>query len=127
MRNKLKQVWRRFFREQNTNRWSSGYREDRLAIRSDLAGLISEKSENGEVAIVHGFIDCDGGMRDNIVDTVPATVTAVEHFKDEQAKWAEGPIWMNLEKPSDATELESSSRDLAAEAHENGHPHVLYV
>ena len=124
---KYRRAIRQLFSRINKDRWGAGYTEDYLAKRVELLETIAAKSEGGKVAIVHGFMDCDGGRVDNLVTILPATVVAVEAFRNKSLEYAEGPVWMNLDKPSDTEEIETSRRDLAAEAHENGHPHVLHI
>ena len=100
---------------------------DRLSRREKLAFKIEENAQEEMVAIVYGGRDCDMSQWDNRVSYVPATVTHVEKWVDDYMEGAEGPQWWHIEKPSSAKELESSSRDLALEAHEDGHPHVVYA
>ncbi len=98
---------------------------DRLAAQADFAKRIADHAEGGKVAIVHGGRDCDGVESHGLVHILPATVVHADRFLNEIHEWAEGPTWWNLEKPSIAEGVESSSRDLTLEAFENGHPHVL--
>lgn len=100
---------------------------DRLEQRAERAVRIAERQEGGEVAIVYGGVDCDGGRWDDCTAIVPATVVAVEHWLNDYYDGAEGPQWHRLSRPSSARELTRSSRDLALEAFEDGHAHVIYV
>ena len=45
---------------------------------------------------------------------------------DQEAQ-AEGPQWQTLQKPSFAADLIEDDRDLALEAFEDGHSHVLFA
>lgn len=101
--------------------------KDVLASKVETKALIDELAENGKVAIVHGGRDCDMAQWDNRVTILPASVAAVNGWWSEAYKWAEGPIWGHLERPSVAEGIESESRDLALEAFEDGHPHVCYA
>ena len=58
---------------------------------------------------------------------VPATVIAVERWVDRYHAQAEGRQWQSLERPSVAAKLTADERDLAAEAFEDGHAHVLFA
>lgn len=100
-------------------------RPDWLASRADLAARVATLAEEGEVAIVFGGMDCDCARWDDRVATVPALPVAVVQWIDRYHEGAEGPQWTRLERPSVARDLRSSSRDLALEAFEDGHPHVV--
>jgi hypothetical protein len=58
---KTRSLIRRLCRELNRNK------VDFLARRADLKTRIGQLQESGNVAIVHGGIDCDGGRWDNQV------------------------------------------------------------
>jgi hypothetical protein len=112
---------RRLCRELNRNK------VDFLARRADLKTRIGQLQEGGKIAIVYGGIDCDGGRWDNRVTKVPAIPGAVERWHDRYEAQAEGPQWQALEKPSVASDLVEDDRDLALEAFEGGHSHVLFA
>lgn len=78
------------------------------------------------IAMVNGGMDCDCSKWDNAVSLVRATVKACDAWVEAFYSGAEGPQWFCVERPSVAAELERSSRDLALEAFEDGHPHVVY-
>ncbi|WP_114947272.1 hypothetical protein [Microvirga calopogonii] len=118
---KSRSLIRRLVRELNRNK------VDFLARRADLKAKISDLQEGGKVAIAYGGIDCDGGRWDNRVSTVPASPVAVERWYDRYEARAEGPQWQTLEKPSVASDLVEDDRDLALEAFEDGHSHVLFA
>jgi len=98
---------------------------DMLQKRDRKSATIEENSEGGMVAIVYGGRDCDMSQWDNCVTVVPATVTHVEGWEKDYMENAEGNVWWHLERPSVANAIESSSRDLALEAFEDGHPHLV--
>jgi hypothetical protein len=118
---KYRSLIRRLVRELNRNK------VDFLARRADLKTKIAELQEGGKVAIVYGGIDCDGGRWDNRVSEVSAIPVAVERWYDRYEAQAEGPQWQILEKPSVAADLVEDDRDLAMEAFEDGHSHVLFA
>lgn len=102
-------------------------RRDWLALRQQEAALIAECAEGGKVAMVWSGRDCDGVAYSGSVYVVPALLVAVLREADDQFSWADGPCNYCLMKPSDAAEIEYSSRDLAMEAYEDGHAHCLFV
>ncbi|WP_262267278.1 MULTISPECIES: hypothetical protein [Microvirga] len=118
---KYRSLIRRLVRELNRNKVNF------LARRADLKTRIGQLQESGKVAIVYGGIDCDGGRWDNRVSMVPAIPMAVERWYDRYEAQAEGPQWQTLEKPSVASDLVEDDRDLALEAFEDGHSHVLFA
>lgn len=101
-------------------------RSDPLAVRANIAALIRANAEGGRVAIVYGFRDCDGCESTGNVGYIPAIVSAYLRAIDRLRRDAEGPVWYGLEKPSVAYRINPGFRDLAMEAYENGHPHVIY-
>lgn len=98
---------------------------DPLERRTTLAQTIADLSENGQIQIVYGGIDCDGGRWDDHTVIVPATVMHVRIWVQNYMDAAEGPQWWHLDRPS--AQYQHSSRDLALEAFEEGHPHVIYA
>jgi len=96
---------------------------DRLAARAKLAQKIRTRAENGEIGIVESGMDCDCSkyVHSRLMTAVPF---AVERWIDESYEAADGPIHVSIEHPDDLPENES--RDLALEAFEDGHPHVVY-
>ena len=100
---------------------------DALKRRQELSELIASKEQQGLVAIVYGGRDCDMVQWDNRVAVVPATVTFIERWVDIYMEAAEGPQWWSIDSLSEVRDLEPSRRDLALEAHEDGHPHVVYA
>jgi hypothetical protein len=107
---------RRLFRELNRNK------VDFLAQRIERQKQLADLQEGGLVAIVYG-----GGRWDNRVSLVPATITAVEQWAERYHAQAEVPQWQRLERPSIAADLVEDDRDLALEAFEDGHSHVLFA
>lgn len=97
-------------------------RKRRQAFLYDLATL----AENGEIAVVESGMDCDCVQYDNKVRIMAADKATVEAYCNKQLDYADGPMHFRLEMPSVAKSLEHTSRDLAMEAHEDGHDHVVY-
>lgn len=87
---------------------------------------IAKLAENGTIAVVWSGMDCDCSAFENDVWIVPADWRSIEEHIHDRYKWADGPIGYFLQKPSIAKALHRSSRDLALEAFEDGHPHLIY-
>lgn len=102
------------------------YRVSELIGRVRLWVEIRRKAEGGEVAVVHNGMDCDCSRWEGVVVYLPANLKEVEGWVESFYDNAEGPQGHYLEYPSVAASLRSSSRDLALEAFENGHPHSIH-
>tara|TARA_R100001015_G_C4633966_1_gene199656 strand:- start:4315 stop:4761 length:447 start_codon:yes stop_codon:yes gene_type:complete len=100
---------------------------DPFKRKEAIVSAIHESAENGKVAVVFGGRDCDMAQWDNRVTLLPATFAHVSKWADDYMEAAEGHQWWHVEKPSSAEDIEESSRDLALEAHENGHPHIVHI
>lgn len=98
-----------------------------LEVREQLRNRLEEIAEDGQVALVCGGRDCDGVQVDGIVKIIPAQVMQVALHEREEERNADGPWWYSMWRVSEVDSVEYSSRDLAMEAYEDGHPHVLYV
>lgn len=97
-----------------------------VARRRFLAKL-RDYAEGGKIALVWGGRDCDGVQYSGHVSLVNATLQDVESSIDQAYEWADGPMYWELMRPSEAESVERTSRDLTMEAYEDGHAHVLYV
>ena len=95
--------------------------------RQGFLNRLAQCAEDGQVAMVWSGMDCDCVKYEGAVRMVEATVAAVEKAADDYYSWADGPCGYYLERPSVARRLRYESRDLALEAFEDGHPHVVYA
>ncbi len=81
------------------------------------------------IAVVWSGMDCDCSAYSNKVRFIDVTYDAKFVVEDHILKayeYADGPCNWFLMKPSEAERLTYHSRDLALEAFEDGHPHVVY-
>lgn len=103
------------------------FRTDILAQKVTKIEYMNECAENGQVAIMGNGMDCDGSAwEDRFYCLLPAIPMAIQRWLDEKYSDAEGPESYWLVKPSEVEEYEEENRDLALEAFEDGHAHVLY-
>lgn len=100
-------------------------KRDALRDRADLVAEINRKKEHERIAIVFSGMDCDCVAFTGKVRVVPATASVVERVLDQMYDNAEGPLSHYLMPPKQAQRIGYVTRDLAAEAHENGHPYVI--
>ena len=94
-------------------------------VRAQFATLrrIRECTENGKVAVVEGGMDCDCVRYEGRVHIFDADPKLFWDQLDRMYYNAEGPIHWSIFRPSAVEEVQYSSRDLALEAFENGHPY----
>jgi hypothetical protein len=98
--------------------------ESRLRRQTRIAA-IRDKAESGKIAMIWSGRDCDGVRYSGSVYIVDATAYAVDAEEAHTLNWADGPCRFYLERPSIACGVEYESRDLALEAFEEGHPHLI--
>ena len=79
-----------------------------------------------EPAVVWSGVDADCVSWGNRVDIVSSSYVQIEKMLNDVYEGSEGSIDFYYEKPSIAKKLTETSRDLAMEAFEEGHPHVVY-
>lgn len=82
-------------------------------------------AESGQIAIVESGMDCDGCQYAGRVHIVDATKDAVRAEIDRCLSYADGPMYFELMRPSDAEQEEYRSRDRTLEAFEDGHAHSI--
>ncbi len=98
----------------------------RLTKRWDLLERIEAFSHNGRVAVNTGGRDCDMCVSDGDIRVIDATYTAFKALYDALEDSAEGPFWAYPIPWEEQANIRQTSRDLALEAFESGHPHVVY-
>ena len=102
------------------------YINDKLEQRAIIKIGLEKCTENNTVAIFEDGMDCDCVKYSRTYHKKSFSVMEYIRFKNETYESAEGPVSVGYGKPSKHP-IESHSRDLAAEAYENGHPHVVYI
>jgi hypothetical protein len=97
--------------------------ESALGSRGRLAEHVASVAVDGMVSFNESGMDCDC-VRGESSRTIPVSpLRAIEARIDDIYEWAEGPTSVWIDTPENG--IESSSRDLIMEAHENGHPHFV--
>jgi hypothetical protein len=120
---KLRRKFSRAMREFIASRSYGSTVETNAAIRAALDANI----EDGKIALYVDGRDCDGVQysRSYVMDAWKS-VAAFKQWDEERINWLDGPESITLGKPSEFVPI-NESRDLVAEAFENGHPHVIYA
>ena len=98
---------------------------ERRMKRQSLHRIIAECAEGGKVAVIESGRDCDGVQYSGRRYLIDANVHAYDALRYDIAKWADGPCYLDIARPSEVVEY--SSRDLALEAFEDGHPYSLHI
>ena len=103
------------------------YKRDLLEIKNREILKIKKNAENGSVLIVWGQRDCDGSQSDGNTELVDAGYYSAQKFIDNLYEGADGAVWYEYAKPSADDDIAVETRDLALEAYENGHNHIIYA
>lgn len=123
---------RRFVKENRHMDWQNARRLRELSYvhssinhRSYLAAMIEKYAVNGEIGVFVDSTDCDWS-RSQIALVKKAKIS--ELYKDEMVWYddSEGPTSVSYDSPETAKRTTSVSCDLALEAFEEGHSHVIY-
>lgn len=124
----LKQIWRngRHFREQRVS--SATYPARVCDTNAGIRARLDATQVEGQVGVITQGMDCDcTSYRYERVGEGFSCVAAFKKWDDERTEWLDGPESVWLVKPEEIEPEESFSRDLALEAFEDGHPHVIYA
>ncbi len=116
--------WRKIRLSGGIARWRDDV-VDPLEKKAVAVALINRKAVDGRISIWVDQMDCDCSRWTSDFE-IPATWVHYEQFVNRLGEGAEGPIY-GIQINSPLTTYEHSSRDLALEAFENGHPHVVYT
>lgn len=93
--------------------------------RVKLKRVLDNNSEDGMIAMIDTGMDCDCVSWCDVCHMSTPSVSKVMLLEDKQQEYAEGPCSLNWGKPSEHI-TGRQTRDHIMEAHENGHPHVIY-
>ena len=98
---------------------------DTINEREALLYQASRYSENGQVGIIWDGMDCDCASYSysSVVDASPVTL---HRYVYSMLEGAEGPLSYRFVSKTSAHNYKRTSRDLALEAFEEGHSHVVY-
>lgn len=83
---------------------------------------------DGKIGVITTSIDCDmtRGYYERVV-SMPNCVAALKRLADNFYDGLEGPGSIYFVRPDQIDRSRSNTRDLALEAFEDGHPHVVYA
>lgn len=81
--------------------------------------------QSGTFCAVESGMDCDGVQYWGRKHTCKATLAAFRALHDDIGEYADGPFSLTVMTMEEGYGIKYESVDLAMEAHENGHRHVL--
>lgn len=113
-----KRLWRRELRDAQYT--------DALASKSAFKARLDSLSVNGYVVICVNSVDCDM-THASYTRLIPASLMACQCEEADIYNGAEGPTSVDYASPYDVEPNQYETNDLALEAFENGHPHVVYI
>jgi len=79
----------------------------------------------GMMWVTESGMDCDCVQYSGHMHKCEATLAGLEKLYYEINAWADGPFSLHPVTEEEREEIRLQSRDLAMEAHEDGHPHVV--
>lgn len=96
---------------------------DRAAFYEEAAKCIGK---DGRLYVEESGMDCDCVKYSGILHTIEPTFRAWDKLNEQVYMDAEGPFYLRMVPADRLQEIKYSSRDLAMEAHEDGHDHIVY-
>lgn len=94
--------------------------------RWELKQHIDKCARDGMIGLIESGRDCDCVQYVHPAGTCPATVADYLIRESRMLEGADGPCRLGIVTPEEAKAQGYESRDLALEAFEDGHPHVVY-
>jgi len=108
--------------------WHDNTLHATLSKRWELMARIAECAlEDGTMWVTHSGMDCDCVQYSGWMHKCEATLAAFNKLYDEENSSADGPFSLYPVTQAQREEIRPQSRDLAMEAHEDGHAHVVSV
>lgn len=115
---------REFIEEHGKRNYHAAICDENASLRRTL----DMAQDGGQVGVIISGMDCDCSQYHR--ESIRPAFNSVHEYKnwlDEEYEYAEGPHHVHLVHPSKIDKSRNASRDLALEAFEDGHPHVVYV
>lgn len=125
----LRRLFRRAVSRGTFARRGNATRIDHLINRrAAWKAQIEACAVGGRIGIVVSGMDCDCSQyyRERIADA-PRNVVAWLREYERHCEWLDGPETTGFVRPDQVTDGHYESRDLALEAFEDGHAHVVFT
>jgi hypothetical protein len=99
-----------------------------VAENAEVRAILDRSWVDGKIGVAVSGMDCDCSAysRQYTVE-LPNSVHAFKRWFDEHVSWLDGPESQRFMRPDQVDKTQNWSRDLALEAFEDGHPHVVYM
>jgi hypothetical protein len=105
--------------------WVSQRVDENANIRAHLDQLVPVE---GKVGVIESGMDCDcSAYHREYLMPMFTSVAQYKRWAENEYAGAEGPHNMHLVNPDQIDRSRNGSRDLALEAFEGGHSHVVYL
>lgn len=123
VRRQFKQAMKAFIDEHGKRNYRALICEENARLRR----ILDRAQSDGKIGIVVSGMDCDCSSfhRERVYDSF-SSVMEIKRFEDKAYEDAEGPLTVSFIHPSKINPSNNASRDLALEAFEDGHAHVVY-
>lgn len=100
----------------------------RINERARYRAWVDEAQENGKIGYVRSGMDCDCSQYHySMILDAPTSMMEVQRDEDRRNEYLDGPEHRYFVRPSEIDPEDDFSRDLALEAFEDGHPHIVYA
>lgn len=98
-----------------------------LAKRWEMMATIERCRITGtnQMWVTESGMDCDSVRYSGSMHKCEATIVAFYKLWDDIHEWADGPLSLYPVTEKEREDIRPQSRDLAMEAYEDGHPHVV--
>lgn len=101
---------------------------DTTDINAQYRRVLDRCWSNGKIGIIRSGMDCDcTKYHHEETLTIANSVQALKRWDDVRQEWLDGPESVHFVRPDQIDRSNDYSRDLALEAYEDGHPHVVYA
>lgn len=117
--------WTRYFRIERKMLREPTEDESVLAERVKIQSIIDKYTEDDRIGLVESGMDCDCVQYCHGSEYPAMRAIQFQRQRDDMYEWADGPCNLSICRPSELPQ--NYSRDLALEAFEDGHPHIVYA
>jgi hypothetical protein len=102
-------------------------RYDVCEENAEVRAILDRSVVDGKYGVIVSGRDCDcSAYHRESVREAPRSVIEFKREWDEHCEWLDGPESQRFVRPDQIDSSVNYSRDLALEAYEDGHPHVIY-
>jgi hypothetical protein len=88
--------------------------------------MIRQFEHEGRLYLEESGIDCDCVQYAGTIHEIEASPYALRKLEEEISRWADGTFSLQPLRFEDVEDIRCVTRDLAAEAFEDGHQHAVY-